>query len=117
MDGSLFAEVKEGGAIHSAYRYEENGVEKYYKHPDTGEEVCGPVPHWSEICDKLLEMHRYLADLDYLGWDVVVTDDGFKILEVNSLTAITPVQFFHPIMRDSVLNQFFNQAKENKRNR
>jgi len=30
------------------------------------------------------ELCRYISPLEYLGFDVVMTDSGFKILEINT---------------------------------
>ena len=40
-------------------------------------------PHWQSLTDTICRISRALAPLEYLGYDVVVTADGFKILEVN----------------------------------
>lgn len=52
-------------------------------HPDTGREIRGRMPHWQSLTDTICRISRALAPLEYLGYDVVVTADGFKILEVN----------------------------------
>lgn len=41
------------------------------------------MPHWQSLTDTICRISRALAPLEYLGYDVVVTADGFKILEVN----------------------------------
>ena len=96
------------GSIDRAYRFNGESVDGFRAHPDTGVDMTGPVPGWGAVCGEILDMHRYLSDLDYLGWDVVVTDDGFRVLEVNSLSAIAPVQFFRPVMRDERLREWFS---------
>lgn len=53
-------------------------------HPDTGVPVRGQIPHWEEIKAKITEICTYLRPLEYLGFDIVVTDTGFKILEINT---------------------------------
>ncbi len=108
LGGSVFGEVDSRGSIEAVYRFEDGAVRRYSEHPDTGVRITGKVPNWNLICEKCLEMHEYLSDLDYLGWDIAATDEGFTILEVNSLSAISPVQFFHPIRRDEELNRFFS---------
>lgn len=53
-------------------------------HPDTGVEIKGKVPNWELVKDGVLDVSRYIGQLEYLGFDVVVTEDGFKILEINT---------------------------------
>lgn len=52
-------------------------------HPDTGREIRGQMPHWQQLVDEICHISRNLSPLEYLGYDVVVTEGGFKILEVN----------------------------------
>lgn len=52
-------------------------------HPDTGREIRGQMPHWQQLVDEICRISRNLSPLEYLGYDVVVTEGGFKILEVN----------------------------------
>lgn len=53
-------------------------------HPDTGAPLHGQIPHWQEIRSGIEEICRYLLPLEYLGFDVAVTAEGFKILEINT---------------------------------
>lgn len=52
-------------------------------HPDTGTPVEGTIPHWPLIREKVLAISRYLAQLEYLGYDIAVTEDGFQVIEIN----------------------------------
>lgn len=106
--GSVFGDIDiEKGTIGALCRVEDGKIAEYSVHPDTGVSASGLIPNWNLISDKLLEMHRYLADLDYLGWDVAVTEDGFKVLEVNSLTGLRAVQYFRPALLDQRMKSFF----------
>ena len=100
-------DIDKGTVVGNLCRVEDGRVVEYPVHPDTGVPASGPIPNWALIKDKLLEMHRYLADLDYLGWDVAVTEDGFEILEVNSLTGLRCTQLFRPTMLDQRMKSFF----------
>lgn len=53
-------------------------------HPDTGVEIEGiQIPHWQEVCQTVCDICRFIPDLEYLGFDVAVTEDGFNIMEIN----------------------------------
>ncbi len=52
-------------------------------HPDTGVPVSGYVPHWQETKEGILDICREFPELEYLGFDVAVTEDSFKLLEIN----------------------------------
>lgn len=54
------------------------------QHPDTGTEIAGiVVPHWPLICEKVGEICQLMPELEYLGFDVAVMQDGFQIMEIN----------------------------------
>lgn len=53
-------------------------------HPDTNTLIEGIVPHWETIKEKLIELCKYIGQLEYLGFDIVATPDSFCILEINS---------------------------------
>ena len=52
-------------------------------HPDTNTEISGKIPHWELVCEKVLEICRYLSELEYLGFDIAITEDGFQVIEIN----------------------------------
>lgn len=53
-------------------------------HPDTGVAIEGVVvPYWDLICQKVLEICRLMPELEYLGFDIAVTEDGFNVMEIN----------------------------------
>lgn len=55
-----------------------------FTHPDTHAEISGEIPHWQEIKAAIEKVCGYFFALEYLGFDVAVTQDGFKILEINT---------------------------------
>lgn len=52
-------------------------------HPDTGVEIEGILPNWEETKKGILDVCRFMPELEYLGFDIAITDDGFKIIEIN----------------------------------
>lgn len=70
------------------------GAKGFSAHPDSGRAVDGmPIPHWNEIRRGLLDVCEYLSSLDYFGMDVLITDDGFKLCEINSAPSLGLGQF------------------------
>jgi len=54
-------------------------------HPDTGEQVVGvTLPHWEMVKSRLLDVCREMAYIPYVGWDVVITEKGFVVIEGNN---------------------------------
>ena len=57
----------------------------YIKHPITGKQILGyQIPYWEE-CKKFAEKaSRHLPSVRYVGWDIVIMDNGeFLLLEGN----------------------------------
>ena len=52
-------------------------------HPDTGTPITGKIPGWEKMCDKIIEIARFLPELEYLGFDIAFTEDSFQIIEIN----------------------------------
>lgn len=71
-------------------------------HPDTGVEIEGIIPNWNEVCEGVLNVCRFMPQLEYLGFDIAVTNDGFRIIEVNIHQDLHKVAE-HP----EVLKQFY----------
>jgi hypothetical protein len=56
----------------------------FSSHPDTGASIVHfAVPHWRAACALCLRAHLLLPAAPSIGWDVVVTDEGPKLLEAN----------------------------------
>ena len=77
-------------------------------HPDTKVFIEGYVPHWDEILSKIIEISNYIPHIIYMGYDVVVTDDGFKIIEINSHQGIGFNQSHTPFLKNDLTKDFFN---------
>ena len=59
-------------------------VNKYVVHPDTGKTILGyKIPKWEEAKAFVLELAKELPDLNYCGWDLALTDDGWVMVEAN----------------------------------
>ena len=64
-----------------------------YNHPDTGAELKGSIPLWTELVQAADDFCRQFPQMKYLGIDFVVTkNNGIKILEINSLTSLDALQ-------------------------
>lgn len=85
-----------------------NKLEKMEVHPDTNIKINGTLPYWEDIKNKLYEMSRYIPQLSYLGLDVVITNEGFKILEINSHQDIKYIQYYYPLLKDNKASQYYN---------
>lgn len=78
-------------------------------HPDTQVKVSGTVPNWDFLMVKIVEIAKYLVELNYMGFDVVVTEEGFKILEINSFQGMEVFQYYYPLLINNDAAEFFKK--------
>lgn len=76
-------------------------------HPDTNLPLSGTIPKWEYVKEKILEISAYMPQLAYLGYDVCVTESGFKIYEINSHQGISLYQLTYPLLKDNEAADFF----------
>jgi hypothetical protein len=97
--GAIFCGVDlDTGRLTGPRRLIGRSVEPVGTHPDTGEPIEGFVlPHWAMIRHEITTIGRAFPQLVHLGYDIAITDDGFKIIEINSLSDIKLAQAFYPL--------------------
>ena len=84
-NGGIFARVDiESGRLHSGEQSSNHNVTPCVRHPDSGVGIDGFIPHWDEVKQTVRDICVYIAQLEYLGFDVAITNDAFKILEINT---------------------------------
>ena len=93
-----------------------NGQTRWDAHPDTGYVLKGKkLPYWEEVKDAVYSACAYLSSLEYFGVDVVVTEHGVQILEINSLPAISSPQGLQGGIYNNRYAEKFFKKKLNKR--
>ena len=93
-----------------------NGQTRWNAHPDTGYVLKGKkLPFWEEVKDAVYSACAYLSSLEYFGGDVVVSEEGVQILEINSLPAISSPQGLQGgIYNDLNAEKFFKKKLARK---
>lgn len=81
--GGFDAEIDSDTGIVISDGYSENG--KIYKvHPDTGIKIKGfQIPKWNELKLLVAELMKELPTYRYIGWDLVLTENGWVVMEAN----------------------------------
>lgn len=81
--GGIFMKIDDISGIISSDGFTEKG-ESYSCHPDTKIEIKGfRIPQWNELKELVLQCHNELPNHKYIGWDFVLTDNGWVLMEGN----------------------------------
>lgn len=115
MGGVLSLINLDTGEFEGGWKRTADKLEECVHHPNSGLLIKGTVPHWQLIKDELLEISRYVPQLRYMGFDIAVVDDGFKIIEINSLPSIESILCFQPIFKDEEMGEFFRRRIAEKK--
>lgn len=79
------------------------------RHPDTNVmwKNAG-LPNWEYVKGKILEICNHISSLDYIGLDIIITEDGMKLCEINSHPALDYAQILcGPAMKKPKIKTFF----------
>lgn len=108
--GLSFLVDLETGKLSQGARISLNGKkESIDRHPDTEEVLLGlTVPHWEKIKNDLLNTVVKNPYLKYVGWDIVVTEDGFSVIEINSFSGVSVFQVHQALTAfDPRIDEFY----------
>lgn len=63
----------------------ENRMKKFDCHPDTGAQISGKViPGWGRLKQEIVELTDKIPYLNFVAWDVLLTEEGYCIIEGNA---------------------------------
>ena len=83
--GGMFCKVDvETGRFYDGEKINNHIISPSPIHPDTGATVEGIIPHWETVKQKLTEIAKYIPQLEWMGFDIAITENGFNIIEINS---------------------------------
>lgn len=79
------------------------------KHPDTLVEWGKLIlPNWTYVKGKIFDICQHISSLDYLGLDIIITEDGMKLCEINSHPAMDYEQLMcGPVLAKDKIKKFF----------
>lgn len=109
--GGLHAPVdRETGTIGKAtahWAHQHGRFEWFERHPDTGVQIAGVrVPRWTEALDVILDTVKRFPMLLYVGWDLVIGEDGVVVIEGNHAPTLSS-QVHLPYLSDESVRRFF----------
>lgn len=84
-----------------------NRTESIRFHPDSRVELSGVIPRFKQLKESVLAMARKFSLIEYMGFDVGITEFGFKLMEVNSHPGIGYLQAYESFYTDDGLRRYF----------
>lgn len=85
-----------------------NQREWYDSHPQTCARIEGvTIPGLSQGLDAILAAMRCFPEATCVGWDLLMTDGGYSILEANAPQGIEVCQVHTPLLSDPRTARFF----------
>jgi len=110
--GGLAADVNlETGMLGIAVEHDASAPrapKSYSQHPDSGTQIRGEVlPNWNIAKEASLKLMRQLPFINYVGWDIVLTDTRPVFLEGNNYTGIRLAQIHSGLLSDDRMRDFY----------
>lgn len=90
-------------------RYCPDGKWMLEKHPDTNVEwKTAGLPNWAYVRKQIDAICQHMSSLDYLGLDIIITENGMKLCEINSHPAMDYEQIMcGPTLAKIKVKEFF----------
>ncbi len=92
-------------------RFCPDGNWKIDRHPDTGViwKDC-VLPNWAYVKQKICDVCQHLSSLDYMGLDIIISEHGMKLCEINSHPALDYSQVLgQPALTDPTVRSFYEK--------
>lgn len=59
--------------------------EKFFSNYNCGENYIGQkIPRWEEAKNAVIEAHKKVSQLRFIGWDIAITSTGIELIEANT---------------------------------
>lgn len=102
--GGMFVQVDmETGRFHNGKIITENSILPCKNHPDTNALLEGYLPNWDIIKKGVIDLCKAMPQLEYLGFDVAITEDGMKLPEINRAPGYPKIETFNRSTIDYLL--------------
>lgn len=114
-NGGVTAQIDlETGLLNKGALHLENNkkIEWIDVHPDTKVKIEGTqIPDWQKMKEELIEVANEFMFLPYVGWDVLITNNGIQIIEGNNFSDVNILQIHQPLLVDKRVKDFYRYYK------
>ncbi len=82
------------------------------EHPITKVSLNGQIENYGQLKDKILRIAQLFNNIEYMGFDIGVTETGFKCMEINTHPGIGYMQLFKPLFNSESVKSYYNNKIE-----
>lgn len=110
-EGTIYCGItlKDGISFKPLIRVADNLYVPCPEHPDTHIPLSGfVVPQWQDLKKLVLDVSAHLAVTPYLVMDIIPTESGFSILEINSHGQVGNMEPFYPFFENKYNRRVFH---------
>ena len=101
--------IENGVSFKPLYRVADNKYVSCPLHPDTNEPLEGfKIPNYDKLKVLVKKISAYLPMTPYLVMDIIPTEKGFAILEINSHGQVGNVEPFYPFLANKYNKKVFH---------
>ena len=103
-------QLHNGELGHAASIGDDGRILRLTHHPQTGVAIHASfVDGFHEAVQGVLEIARRLPFCPCIGWDVILTDDGYRVIEANPLPGYWVWQVHGPLLADPRTRAFYRR--------
>ena len=99
------------GKLNSAYAFEGDMDKRlifFDNHPDTGAQIKGKIiPNWQDLKRDILDLTNQFPYLNFVAWDILLTDGGYCIIEGNNSSGVRLFQTIHGVKNNDELGDIY----------
>lgn len=91
-------------------KYTEWDMKWLRRHPDTNAMIDGvQVPNWQDVVIEVLSFASTMRFLPYLAWDLALTNNGLRVVEINGNSDVDLLQIHGPLLRNDRIRAFYRR--------
>ena len=88
-----------------------HNLDVHMVHPDSGAPIEGVrIPDWDNLKESMLRLAKKLPYMYFVAWDILITPDGFCIIEANTSSGVNIIQLWGG-QRNGELGDFYRHHK------
>lgn len=94
------------GAYYGAEVLNNHVYTKVENHPDTNVKLEGVIPYWDDVKKSIIDICKYMPELEWLGFDIAITPNGFCIVEINRSQDLQKAYEYPDVIKKYLLRKF-----------